>query len=848
MAIAPAVAGLLLFAGTAAAAVDFSHDVVPILRKHCVACHGGKEAKGGFSLNTRQLVLESEALVPGKAGESRLIELVTSTNADEQMPPKDRPRLSPKEIATLRAWIDQGAGWEAGFTFSGDVYEPPLKPRRPELPRPTEGRSHPVDRIIDAYLQEYELPLPESVPDRMFLRRASLDLTGLLPTPELLEEFLADERPDRRERLIDRLLADDVARAEHWLTFWNDLLRNDYAGTGFITGGRRQISGWLYRALLENRPYDAMVRELIAPSSNATDGFLNGIRWRGTVSASQQPEVQFAQNAGQVFLGINLKCASCHDSFIDRWTLAETWGIAQIAADRPLEMHRCDKPVGQQATAKWLFPELGQITADAPRQQRLEELARLMTHPENGRFTRTVVNRLWQRLMGRGIVHPVDAMQTEPWNADLLDWLAVDLAEHDYDLNHTIRRICTSEAYQARTHQPEAEQQNARYFHRGPLPRRMTAEQFMDSVWQLTGSAPRSFDAPVRRFPPLAKLRQVPEEYRGSPPKLSARWIRPAAAEAEKPEERADQQPPMPPAFTLEKTFAIKDTLPERAVAVVLLHTVIDLMPSERDDEPVTIIPEARCTVWLNGKDLGRTEAGGPTLFDLGPFLKAGDNVLRLAITNSGKAPEAVLCEAHLRFPQLKSTGGEVQGDITLFTPSTDDSWRWVPAVPDARGRFGPKPEDWQPVAVVEPPTNNSTAWQREQAAPVLATAVRQPAPMVRASLLKNTRFMAALGRPNRDQVVTMRPDGLTTLEAIELANGEELAQPIAAGARRMLAETGGDTSAIIQQLFRQALSREPTAAEESLAREMLTETPAAEQVADLIWSLLMLPEFQLIQ
>ena len=146
------------------------------------------------------------------------------------------------------------------------------------------------------------------------------------------------ERPDRRERLIDRLLADDVARAEHWLTFWNDLLRNDYAGTGFITGGRRQISGWLYRALLENRPYDAMVRELIAPSSNATDGFLNGIRWRGTVSASQQPEVQFAQNAGQVFLGINLKCASCHDSFIDRWTLDEAYGLAAIYSQRPLEL------------------------------------------------------------------------------------------------------------------------------------------------------------------------------------------------------------------------------------------------------------------------------------------------------------------------------------------------------------------------------------------------------------------------------------------------------------------------------------------------------------------------------
>ena len=123
-------------------------------------------------------------------------------------------------------------------------------------------------------------------------------------------------------------------------------------------------------------------------------------------------EVQFAQSVAQSFLGINLKCASCHDSFIDRWKLDQAYGLAAVYATRPLEIARCDKPTGLMATAGWLFPELGKIDPQATQPERLKQLAALMTHPQNGRFQRTLANRLWHRLMGRGIVHPVDAMQT----------------------------------------------------------------------------------------------------------------------------------------------------------------------------------------------------------------------------------------------------------------------------------------------------------------------------------------------------------------------------------------------------------------------------------------------------
>ena len=122
-----------------------------------------------------------------------------------------------------------------------------------------------------------------------------LDVIGLLPTPEQLQAFLNDAAPDKRARLIRQLLDDRRGYAEHWLTFWNDLLRNDYAGTGYIDGGRKQITGWLYPSLLDNKPYDRFVRELISPTPES-EGFIKGIKWRGNVNASQVREIQFSQN------------------------------------------------------------------------------------------------------------------------------------------------------------------------------------------------------------------------------------------------------------------------------------------------------------------------------------------------------------------------------------------------------------------------------------------------------------------------------------------------------------------------------------------------------------------------
>ncbi len=192
----------------AAEQVDFAHQIVPILRKHCGSCHTGDAKKGGFSLNTRAELLaggeSGPAVVIGKSGGSELIARVTSSDADLKMPP-DGPRVPADQVPLLKRWIDSGLTWDEGFSFRPPSYEPPLKPRHVELPAVTSGRTNPVDRILDAYLAARKRPQTKPIDDATFARRAYLDLVGLLPTPNDLQAFLSDTAADKRSRLIDRL-------------------------------------------------------------------------------------------------------------------------------------------------------------------------------------------------------------------------------------------------------------------------------------------------------------------------------------------------------------------------------------------------------------------------------------------------------------------------------------------------------------------------------------------------------------------------------------------------------------------------------------------------------------------
>jgi hypothetical protein len=562
---------------------------------------------------------------------SELHNRVTTKDPELRMPPGKAPPLTAKEVAVLAKWIDDGLPWEPGFTFKPATYVAPLKPRKVALPAAKPGREHPIDRILDAYFAANKVPTPEPLDDAAFARRVYFDLIGLPPAAGELESFLADTDKAKRAKLVRKLLAEERSYADHWLAFWNDVLRNEYRGTGYIDGGRKQITGWLYKSLLENKPYDQFVRELIVPTPES-EGFAKGIKWRGAVNASQIVELQFSQNIGQVFFGANLKCASCHDSFIDNWKLDDAYGLAAVIADKPLPEYRCDKPTGRTAGPKFLFPELGKIDPSAPKKKRLEQLAALVTHPDNGRFTRTIANRIWHRFMGRGIVHPVDVMGNKPWSEDLLDYLAVYFAENGYDLKKLMEHIATSQAYQSKA-VTLAKEVSDGYVFRGPELKRLSAEQFLDAIWMLTGTAPAK-------------------------------------------------------------------------------------------------------------------------------------------------------------------QSGAFQGAI--------------------------------------PPFPSSVPKERQ---------------FVRATLVDCDPLMRSLGRPNREQVVTTRPDQLSTLQALDLANGQILTSTLDRGAANILkANPKATPDELVDWVYLRALSRKPAAGERAAAKQLLGDKPTSASLADLLWAVVMLPEFQLVR
>ena len=465
---------------------ELNFQVRSILAHNCYSCHGAGKVKGELRLDRKEYIFEGgengEVIIPGDPEKSELLRRVKLPRSDKDAMPSKGKLLSKNDIATLEFWIKQGAPWPSGPVKS--LYRvAELAPRKPAIPPASGIYTAPIDRFVNKYFVSKKISWPKTVDDRTYIRRVYLDVIGLIPHPDTIDTFIADKDPSKRSKLVANLLSRNHDYSQHWLSFWNDLLRNDYTGTGYITGGRYDISNWLYNSLLQNKPYNEFVKQLIAPDESS-QGFIRGIQWRGTINSSQSTEMQAAQNVSQVFLGLNLKCASCHDSFISDWKLEDAYAFANLFSDSILQIHKCDKPTGRIAGRKILYPQLGSIDSNISKKERLTQLADKLVQPQDGRLYRTLVNRIWAQLFGRGIVEPLDAMDNEPWDQDLMDWMAVDFVESGYDIRKLLYNILTSQTYQLPSvGVKEPEMLIAKDFiFKGMIRKRLSAEQFADAV------------------------------------------------------------------------------------------------------------------------------------------------------------------------------------------------------------------------------------------------------------------------------------------------------------------------------------------------------------------------------
>jgi hypothetical protein len=374
-----------------------------------------------------------------------------------------------------------------------------------------------VDRLMLARWNKLGLVPSELCSDSEFIRRLYLDLLGRLPTPAEARTFLADRRPDRRARLIDRCL-EDRDYAAYWALRWGSILRNSQlAGS---EAAAYAFHDWLKDMIGRNRPYDEFVRGIVAAAGEWQEAPAINWFWQMRDDPLHQP----VSDTAQVFLGLRLQCAKCHHHPYERWSQDDYYGLAGFFTrlgrkgfgEPPPYYSSRTRTTGETnpRTGKPLEPKLldGPVLEVAAEDDPRHKLVDWMARPDNPFFAKALVNRLWGHLLGRGLVDPVDDMRetNPPSNPELLDELARDFIRSKFDVKHVLRTICNSRTYQLSStpneYNEHDRQNHARYFGK-----RLIAEVLLDAVDAVCGTRTR-----FSRMSRNARAVDLPHEGFGS--------------------------------------------------------------------------------------------------------------------------------------------------------------------------------------------------------------------------------------------------------------------------------------------------------------------------------------------
>ncbi len=496
--------------------VDYHAEVKPILQAKCFSCHQGDKVKGKLRLDTLASARlggasKIPAIISGQPEKSELIARLVTTESTDKMPPQG-PGLTAAEIDTLRKWIRGGAS-----------YDPAGLKRR---------------------------SLPGLADDLTFLRRATLDTVGVLPTLAEIDAFLTDKRADKRARVIDKLLA-DPRWADHWVSYWQDVLAENPNILNPTLNNTGPFRWWIHEALLDNKPMDLFVTELVRMRGSHSYGGPAGF---AMASQNDAPLAEKAAIVASAFLGVQMKCARCHDAPGHKSTQKDLFSIAAMLNEAPLALPATStvpidkihgknrKPLitvslkpGTKIAPAWPFKFLsspvgrggilpsppgrgvgfrlpsppgrgaggeGEAGATKPtakgrapsppaplpggeESKTRDDLARHITDVRNERFAQVMANRIWKRFMGLGIIEPVDDWENgQPSHPELLKWLGREFAANGYDMKQLARLILNSHAYQ-RSVDPSLK--GADPYHIAHVPRRLTAEQIVDSLFHAVG-------------------------------------------------------------------------------------------------------------------------------------------------------------------------------------------------------------------------------------------------------------------------------------------------------------------------------------------------------------------------
>ncbi len=530
--------------------VNFNRDIRPVLSNRCFHCHGPaeKHREAGLRLD----VAEGEGgaysvIEPGDLDSSELWARITSDDPDERMPPGDSHKkpLTEDEQQLFKQWILQGARYDKFWAFTTPARQRPTQVKDPAW------RDGPIDPYVMARLEKEGIKPKAEASRRTLIRRVTFDLTGLPPTPQQIDDFLADDSPDAYEKLVDRLLA-DKAYGEHMARYWADLVR--LADTnGMHKDFYRNFSiyrTWLIRAFNENLKFDDFIKYQVSGDlyEDATDdqliasGFnrLHLIIDRGTALPEESHHKNVLDRVeafGTVFLGLTVQCAQCHNHKYDPISQKEFYqlygffnnldgdpetvnrpkGGFQLPAIKLGEMRDYPEAKGQLAMVmkeretvkptfilnRGAYDDPGErVSRDTPAflpplEKQSEtatrmDLAKWLVHPKHPLTSRVAVNRFWQQFFGTGLVKTSEDFGAQgewPSHPALLDELSVGFIESGWDVKQLVKDIVMSRTYrQSSDASPEEYRRDPENRLLARGPRyRMDAEMLRDQILAVSG-------------------------------------------------------------------------------------------------------------------------------------------------------------------------------------------------------------------------------------------------------------------------------------------------------------------------------------------------------------------------
>lgn len=401
-----------------------------------------------------------------------------------------------------------------------------------------------VDIATNKKWQELGIVPSDLCSDQEFIRRAYLDITGTLPTPTQVREFVANTDPNKRDRLVDELV-ETPEYSYYFANKWADILRVKRGNQPDNANGTFAFHSWIRNAIAEDMPYNTFARSILAASGDELTS--PPTVWYKELN---KPE-EFVDDTAQVFLGMRIACAQCHHHPYEKWSQDDYWGMAAffgrvgrknklvpggIANRRAQFQVIYNQPNGQvinsrtKKKADYLPLDSGKALEIGPEEDPRHKLVDWMTAPSNPFFAKAVANRYWAHFFGRGIVDPLDDMRVTnpPSNPELLDSLAQELVKNNFSLKHLVKVICKSRTYQLSANPNDFNKHDKQAYARF-YPRRMSAEVLYDAVNQVTNSPANFSGLPTDQHAPNRAIMLPDESFRsyfldvfGRPQRISA--------------------------------------------------------------------------------------------------------------------------------------------------------------------------------------------------------------------------------------------------------------------------------------------------------------------------------------